>query len=118
MSRWESSVPCLWCEFSTSVSATDHHDLLREDELVAFRALLPRLDPPEPDCGLLAVVPGLVDDDLRGVAFWALAPDRLDDAPEVDFFAGALDAVLLDCLPFPPDLPSPDEPRADSWSEP
>ena len=67
--RCESAVSCR--EFSTiSASVTTHHDLLREDELVDFSALLPR-----PDDEL--------DDD-----FLAAGRCRLvDEALEVDFFA-------------------------------
>jgi hypothetical protein len=102
-----------------SASATGHHDLLREDELVVFRALLPRFDAAEPDCDLFAVVAGLLDEDLVGVDFLALGRDWLDeDAPAADFFAGALDAVVLDRLAFAPDVPSLAEPRDGFCSEP
>ena len=112
-------MPCLWCEFSTSVSATGHHDLLRDDELVVFRALLPRLDAAEPDCDLFAVVPGLLDEDFLGVDFSAAGRDWLDDdAPAADFLAGALDAVVLDRLAFPPEVPSLTEPRDGFCAEP
>jgi hypothetical protein len=115
---WESSAPCLWCEFFTSVSATGHHDLLRDDELVVFRALLPRLDAAEPDCAFFAVVPVLLDEDLLGVDFWAVGRDLLDDdAPADDFFAGTFDAVVLDRLAFASDVPSLAEPRGGFCSE-
>jgi len=92
--------------------------LLREDELVVFRALLRRLDAAEPDCALFAVAPGLLDDDLLGVDFWAVGRDRLDDdAPADDFFAGALDAVVLDRSAFAPEVPALAEPRDGFCSE-
>src|SRR5215203_3774985 len=78
--RCESSDFCR--DLSTiSSSATTHHDLLREEELVDFAALLPRPDD-EP-----------VDD------FFAAERDRLgDDSLEDDFFAagrGRLDVAAV-----------------------
>jgi hypothetical protein len=74
------------CELSTtSASATGHHDLLREEELVDLSALLPRLDDAEPD-GIFAVGRDRLADSL-GVDFFAVGRGRPD--------AFALDAVFL-----------------------
>jgi hypothetical protein len=57
-----------------SASATGHHDLLREDEVADFLAVVPRLDGAE------------LDD------FFAAGRDRLgDDSLEDDFFAAERD---------------------------
>ena len=62
-------------------SAPGHHDLLHEDDVVDFLAVVPRLDDAEPD-----------DD------FFAAGRGRLGDESDVDFFAagrGWLDVVAV-----------------------
>jgi hypothetical protein len=84
-----------WDPPSDGPHATCHQDLLREDELVVFRALLPRLGAPEAGCGLFAVVAAVRDDGLLGVDFFTAAPGRLDDvAPGAGRLAGPLDVAL------------------------
>ena len=85
-------------EFSTSGSATGHHDLLREDEVVDFLAVVPRLDDAEPD-DFFAAGRGRLGDDSLDDDFFAAGRDRLgDDSLDDDFFAagrGRLDVVAL-----------------------
>ena len=114
----------LWPEFCISASVTSHHDLLREDELVDFPALLPRLDDVEPEDDFFAVERGRLCDESLDVAFFAVPRDRLDDgALEAVFFAGLLDAEpdedRLEDLRSASDLPLlSDEPRDDLRAEP
>ena len=83
---------------SISASATGHHDLLREDEVVDFLAVVPRLDDAEPDEDFFAAGRGRLGDDSFDVDFFAagrgrLGDDSLDvDSLEDDFFAGLLAA--------------------------
>src|SRR5215208_1756089 len=79
-----------------SASATGHHDLLREDEVADFLAVVPRLDGAELDDFFAAGRDRLGDDSLED-DFFAAERDRLgDDSLEDDFFAagrGRLDDV-------------------------
>jgi hypothetical protein len=112
--RCESSGLCLSCEFCRSASATGHHDLLREDELVVFRALPPRLDADEPEADFFVVVRGRLDVESLRVDFFAVGRGRLDEvALAAGCFAAPLDAVLLDGLESPSDL----VPRGDFCSD-
>jgi hypothetical protein len=89
--RCESSEFCR--DLSTiSSSATTHHDLLREEELVDFAALLPRPDD-EPVEDFFAAERDRLGDDSLDADFFAAGRDRLDDAAvEADFFAELLAA--------------------------
>jgi hypothetical protein len=88
--RCESSA--FLCGLGTSASATGYHDLLREEELVDFLAVVPRLDDAEPD-GLFAVVRGRLGDESLDVDFFAAGRGRLDVvAVGAGFFAGLLAA--------------------------
>jgi hypothetical protein len=99
--RCESAVFC--CELSTiSASVTTHHDLLREDELVDFAVLLPRLEDVELDDGFFAVVRDALEVDFLAVAEGLFDAAALDGA----FFAAALDVE-----------PEPDEDRSDAELE-
>ena len=94
--RCESCAPC--CEFCTSVSVTGHHDLLREDEVVDFLAVVPRLDDAEPDDFFAAGRARLGDDSLDD-DFFAVWRDRLGDDPlDDDFFAAWRDRLGADSL--------------------
>jgi hypothetical protein len=79
-------------------AATGHHDLLREDEVVDFLAVVPRLDDAEPDEDFFAAGRGRLGDDSFDDDFFAagrgrLGDDSLDvDSLEDDFFAGLLAA--------------------------
>ena len=75
-----------------SGSATGHHDLLREDEVADFLAVVPRLDDAELDDFFAAGRGRLVDDPLDDDFF--VAARGLVDGVEVgaDFFAGRLAA--------------------------
>jgi hypothetical protein len=84
-------------------AATGHHDLLREDEVVDFLAVVPRLDDAEPDDDFFAAGRGRLGDDSLDEDFFAagrgrLGDDSLDvdsldvDSLEDDFFAGLLAA--------------------------
>ena len=76
-------------------SSTGHHDLLREDEVADFLAVVPRLDDAEPDDFFAARRARLRDDSLDDDFF--VAGRRLgDDSLDEDFFAagrGLLDGV-------------------------
>jgi len=89
--RCESSA--FLCELGTSASATGHHDLLREDELVDFLAVVPRLDDAELDDVFFAAGRGRLGDDSLDVDFFAAGRGRLDVvAVGAGFFAGLLAA--------------------------
>ena|SRR5215203_4121023 len=95
--RCESSDFCR--DLSTiSSSATTHHDLLREEELVDFAALLPRPDD-EPVDDFFAAERDRLGDDSLDDDFFAAERDRLgDDSLEDDFFAagrGRLDVAAV-----------------------
>jgi hypothetical protein len=88
---------------SISGSVTGHHDLLREDEVADFLAVVPRLDDAEPDDDFFAAGRGRLGDDSLDEDFFAagrgrLGDDSLDvdsldvDSLEDDFFAGLLAA--------------------------
>jgi hypothetical protein len=78
---------------SISASATGHHDLLREDEVVDFLAVVPRLDDAEPDEDFFAAGRGRLGDDSLDVDFFAAGRGRLDVvAVGAGFFAGLLAA--------------------------
>ena len=81
-----------------SVSATGDHDLLREDEVVDFLAVVPRLDDAELD-DFFAAGRGRLGDDSLEDDFFAAGRGRLgDDSLDVDFFAagrGRLDGVAV-----------------------
>jgi len=79
----ESGAPC--CEFCTSVSATGHHDLLREDEVADFLAVVPRLEDAELD-DFFAAGRRLGGDSLED-DFFAAGRRLGDDSLEDDFFA-------------------------------
>jgi hypothetical protein len=71
--------------------ATGHHDLLREDELVDFLAVVPRLDGAEADDVFFAAGRGRLGVDSLDVDFFAAGRGRLDVcAVGADFFAGPL----------------------------
>ena len=95
---------CAVCRSShlRSASATGHHDLLREDEVVDFLAVVPRLDDAEPDDDFFAVVR-----DALAVDFLAVAEGLFDDAA----LDGAFFAVALGVEP------EPDEDRLDAELE-
>ena len=77
-------------------SSTGHHDLLREDELADFLAVVPRLD--DADDFFAAGRGRLGDDSLEG-DFFAAERDRLgDDSLEDDFFAAERDRLGDDSL--------------------
>jgi hypothetical protein len=90
--RCESSEFCR--DLSTiSSSATTHHDLLREEELVDFAALLPRPDD-EPVEDFFAAERDRLGDDSLDADFFAAARDRLgDDSLDADFFAAERDRL-------------------------
>jgi hypothetical protein len=95
--RCESSEFCR--DLSTiSSSATTHHDLLREEELVDFAALLPRPDD-EPVDDFFAAERDRPADDSLDDDFFAAGRDRLgDDSLDDDFFAvgrGRLDVAAV-----------------------
>ena len=70
-----------------SASATGHHDLLREDEVADFLAVVPRLDGAELD-DFFAAGRGRLGDDSLEDDFFAAGRGRLgDDSLEDDFFA-------------------------------
>src|SRR5215216_256452 len=70
-----------------SASATGHHDLLREDEVADFLAVVPRLDDAELD-DFFAAGRGRLGDDSLEDDFFAAGRGRLgDDSLEDDFFA-------------------------------
>ena len=70
-----------------SASVTGHHDLLREDEVVDFLAVVPRLDA-EPDDDFFAAGRGRLGDDSLDVDFFAAGRGRLGgDSFDDDFFA-------------------------------
>jgi hypothetical protein len=79
-------------------AATGHHDLLREDEVVDFLAVVPRLDDAEPD-DFFAAGRGRLGEDSLDDDFLAADRGRLGDASlEDDFFAagrGRLDDVAV-----------------------
>ena len=68
-----------------SASATGHHDLLREDELVDFLAAVPRLDDAELD-DFFAAGRGRLGEDSLEVDFFTAARRLGDDSVDVDFF--------------------------------
>ena len=75
-----------------SASATGHHDLLREDEVADFLAVVPRLDDAELDDFFAAGRVRLGDDSLED-DFFAAGRGLLDDvAVGAGFFAGRLAA--------------------------
>ena len=80
------------------MSVTGHHDLLREDEVVDFLAVVPRLADAELD-DLFAAGRGRLGDDSPDDDFFAAWRGRLgDDSLEDDFFAagrGRLDVVAV-----------------------
>src|SRR5688500_19102203 len=77
-----------------SASATGHRDLLREDEVADFLAVVPRLDDAELD-DFFAAGRGRLGDD----SFFAAGRDRLgDDSLEDDFFAAGRDRLGDDSL--------------------
>jgi uncharacterized protein (DUF779 family) len=78
------------CGLGTSASATGDHDLLREEELVDFLAVGPRLDDAEPDDVFFAAGRGRLGDDSLDVDFFAAGRGRLDLAVGAGFFAGLL----------------------------
>src|SRR5215211_2441763 len=81
-----------------SASATCHHDLLREDEVADFLAVVPRLDGAELDDFFAAGRDRLGDDSLED-DFFAAERDRLgDDSLEDDFFAAERDRLGDDSL--------------------
>jgi hypothetical protein len=61
-----------------SASATGHHDLLREDEVADFLAVVPRLDDAELD-DFFAAGRGRLGDDSLEDDFFAAGRGRLDD---------------------------------------
>jgi hypothetical protein len=70
-----------------SASATGHHDLLREDEVADFLAVVPRLDDAELD-DFFAAGRGRLGDDSLEEDFFAAGRGRLgDDSLEEDFLA-------------------------------
>ena len=80
-----------------SASATGHHDLLREDEVADFLAVVPRLDDAELD-DFFAAGRGRLGDDSLEVDFFAAGRRLGDDSLDDDFFAavrGLLDGVAL-----------------------
>jgi hypothetical protein len=81
-----------------SGSATSHHDLLREDEVADFLAVVPRLDDAEPDDFFAAGRARLGNDSLVE-DFFAAGRARLgDDSLDDGFFVagrGLLDGVAL-----------------------
>jgi hypothetical protein len=101
-----------------SGSATGHHDLLREDEVADFLAVVPRPDDAELDDFFAAGRGRLVDDPLEE-DFFAAGRGRLVDDPDDDFFAaarGLLDGVEVEAdffaglLAAGVDADSPSEP--------
>ena len=79
-------------------SATGHHDLLREDEVADFLAVVPRLDDAELD-DFFAAGRGRLGDDSLEDDFFAAERDRLgDDSLEDDFFAAERDRLGDDSL--------------------
>jgi hypothetical protein len=85
--RCESSA--FLCELGTSASATGYHDLLREEVLVDFLAVVPRLDDAEADDVFFAVGRGRLGVDSLDVDFFAAGRGRLDVvAVGAGFFAG------------------------------
>jgi len=54
-----------------SASATGHHDLLHEDDVVDFLAVVPRLDDAEPDGDFFAAGRGWLDVVAVGAGFFA-----------------------------------------------
>src|SRR5829696_4678050 len=76
-----------------SASATGHHDLLREDEVADFLAVVPRLDGAELD-DFFAAGRGRLGDDSLDADFFAAGRDRLgDDSLDADFFAAGRDRL-------------------------
>src|SRR4029453_2871024 len=74
-----------------SASATGPHDLLHEDALVDFLAVVPRLDDVEPDVDFFAAGRGRVGDESLDVDFFAAGRGWLDVvAVGTGFFAGLL----------------------------
>src|SRR5829696_78914 len=75
-----------------------HHDLLREEELVDFAALLPRPDD-EPVDDFFAAERDRLGDDSLDDDFFAAERDRLgDDSLDDDFFAAERDRLGDDSL--------------------
>ena len=78
------------CEFCISAAAIGLHDLLREDEVVDFLAVVPRLDDAELD-DFFAAGRGRLGDDSLEDDFFAAGRGRLDVvAVGVGFFAELL----------------------------
>jgi hypothetical protein len=74
-----------------SASATGHHDLLHEDDVVDFLAVVPRLDDAEPDGDFFAAARGRLGDESLDVDFFAAGRGWLDVvAVGAGFFAGLL----------------------------
>ena len=99
--RCESGAFCRDLSTSSASSSIGHHDLLREDEVADFLAVVPRLDDAELD-GFFAVVR-----DALAVDFLAVAEGFFDDAA----LDGAFFAVALGVEP------EPDEDRLDAELE-
>src|SRR5687768_16273599 len=70
-----------------SASATGHHDLLREDEVADFLAVVPRVDDAELEDFFAAGRGRLGDDSLED--FFAAGRGRLGDVSLEDFFFAA-----------------------------
>jgi hypothetical protein len=72
-------------------SASGHHDLLHEDDVVDFLAVVPRLDDAEPDGDFFAAARGRLGDESLDVDFFAAGRGWLDVvAVGAGFFAGLL----------------------------
>jgi hypothetical protein len=81
-----------------SACVIDNHDLLREEELVDFAALLPRPDD-EPVDDFFAAERDRPADDSLDDDFFAAGRDRLgDDSLDDDFFAAGRDRLGDDSL--------------------
>jgi hypothetical protein len=76
---------------TVSASATGHHNLLHEDDVVDFLTVVPRLDDAEPDVDFFAAGRGRPGDDPLNVDFFAAERGWLDVvAVGAGFFAGLL----------------------------
>jgi hypothetical protein len=76
-----------------SACVIGNHDLLREEELVDFAALLPRPDD-EPVDDFFAAERDRLGDDSLDADFFAAGRDRLgDDSLDADFFAAGRDRL-------------------------
>ena len=112
--RCESGAFCRELSTSSASSSIGHHDLLREDEVADFWALLPRLDDEADDDFLAAGRCRLVDEPLE-VDFFAVVRGRLvalGVLARLEDVEPAEDLLDEDLRPAS-DPPLPEEPRDD-----